>query len=387
MINTAESLQILIDRLAECQRIAIDTEFVWESTYYPALGIVQVGVSEEEVYLVDAATLQDMSPLGAVLANPGIVKILHDAQQDLTILRRVTGAFPKNIFDTRCAAGFVGLTSSVSLTAIVRETLGISLPKTETRTDWLERPLSEKQIEYAEDDVRYLPRLYETLLSGIASRGRETWLGEELRMYDDEALYAETNPGESFWRTKGVGRLSSRELALLRELIFWRESEAQKRNMPRLWILPDETIVKVARRKPRQLAHLTSVRGLSESHVSQYGRGLLHAVKTGLSLPPQECPQREEHPKDDDALTARVDFALAFMKGKSVGAGIDPALLGTRADITTLVREGPDINPDSCRILQGWRHEFMGQDLLMLLQGKLAVRIDTGTGLPRVEDK
>ncbi|MYF17390.1 MAG: ribonuclease D, partial [Gemmatimonadetes bacterium] len=161
LINTPNELETLVNRALDAPCVGIDTEFVWEQTYYPRLGIIQVGLSENDCHLIDAVTLSDLSPLGTLLSDPHTVKILHDAQQDLWILRRITDAIPCNIFDTRCAAGFAGLSSNLSLGNLLRMRLNIQLPKTETRTDWLRRPLSDKQLEYALDGVRFLPAVRE----------------------------------------------------------------------------------------------------------------------------------------------------------------------------------------------------------------------------------
>src|SRR5690606_17063912 len=181
------------------------------------LGIVQVGFSEDDVYLVDAAAL-DLSPLGVVLEDPSIVKILHDAQQDLLLLRRATGAYPQNVFDTQLAAGFVGLSATASLADLVQALFGVALPKTATRTDWLRRPLSDEQLDYAEDDVRYLPEARLRLLDLAGQRGRTEWIAEELAHYDDPARYDEKDPRTQYERISGTGRLDPRQMAVLREL-------------------------------------------------------------------------------------------------------------------------------------------------------------------------
>ncbi len=191
MIDTREALESLVERALTAECVALDTEFVWERTYYPRLGLVQVGFAEDDSALIDAAAFPDLAPLGRVLAAPSVVKILHDAPQDLTILRRATGAYPKNIFDTRRAAGFVGLSATLSLGDLLRETLGVSLTKTEARTDWLRRPLSANQQTYAHDDVRFMPAARAELLARARQRHREAWLHEELAAYDDPALYKE----------------------------------------------------------------------------------------------------------------------------------------------------------------------------------------------------
>jgi len=382
-VQTPEALASLVERAAQAGCIGLAPEFVWEQTYHPALGIVQIALSEMEVFLVDAPAISDLSPLGKMLTDRTVVKIIHDAQQDLTILRRATGAFPQNVFDTRLAAGFVGMGSTISLENLLREALGVKLPKTETRTDWLKRPLSERQIEYAMDDVRHLPALREMLLSGARDRGRERWLEQELALYDDRALYREPDPREQFRRIKGAGKLEPRRLAILRELAAWREEEARRRGLPRMWIVSDEILMNLAKHRPRNTPELRRIKGISEKEIESYGGAMVRAINEGFAMPSDRWPQVEERPKEDEAFGARVDLVLAFMKGKGIEAGVDPALVASRAEITGLVREGPAAAPERHSVLRGWRREFIGEEMLRLLGGKLAVRVDTETGLPR----
>ena len=169
--------------------MALDTEFVWNRTYYPKLGVIQVGLSAEDCHLIDAPAMKDLTPLGQIISNPKIVKILHDAQQDLTILKRATGSHPHNVFDTRCAAGLAGMSSTSSLAELLENVVGVSL--SETRTDWLQRPLSEDQVAYAIEDVCYLHKTREKLIERIGEMGRQDWLREELDAYEDPTLYDE----------------------------------------------------------------------------------------------------------------------------------------------------------------------------------------------------
>ena len=382
MITTSKKLSALISRAKQSPFVALDTEFVWEQTYYPTLGIVQMAIPDEEPHIIDVPAIQDLSPLGEILSDPNIIKILHDAQQDLTILRRATGSLPKNIFDTRCAAGFVGLSSSISLSALLHEAINIDLPKTETRTNWLQRPLTEKQITYAMDDVRYLPDLYNVLASKARELDREAWLAEELSQYDNPQLYQDNDPQEQFRRVKGSGRMESKKMAILRELAAWREEEARRRNCPRLWILTDEALLSLIKQKPKSSTDLASLKGLSEKHRLLYGKMILQAIQKGIAVPQDKRPKLPEPPKDPESLGARVDLALAYMKGKSMNAGIDPAMVASRAEITVVVRNGADAPSNHHRLLQGWRHKFLGEELLQLLAGKLSVSLDTKTGLP-----
>lgn len=381
MIDTQEALQQLVTRALAAEAVALDTEFVWERTYYPKLGVVQLGLGEDDCHLIDAVALEDLSALASLLEAPGIVKILHDAQQDLLILRRATGAFPQNIFDTRHAAGFAGLSSTLSLGDLVEETTGTYLPKTESRTDWLRRPLSEKQREYALDDVRYMHAVRTEILTRAEQMGHADWLHEEMALYNDPALYEEKDPHTQFERLSG-GRLSGPKLAVLREVAAWRENEARQQDRPRGHVVDDKVLKNIASRPPRSSSQMASVRGLDNRAAQRYGNALWDAIQRGLNTPDDDQPDPPDRRPQDETLLAQINLALAYLTGKGLADGIDPALVASRSDVTALIVEGPDAVPADHALLQGWRGAFMGQDLLDLLAGHLAIRIDPASGLP-----
>lgn len=382
IIDTPDALETLVNRALNAPCVGIDTEFVWEQTYYPRLGIVQVGFSENDCHLIDTVTLSDLSPLGTLLSNPHTVKILHDAQQDLWILRRITDAIPRNIFDTRCAAGFAGLGSTLSLGNLLRLCLNIQLPKTETRTNWLRRPLSDKQLAYALNDVRYLPALREHLLTDIQRRGRENWLAEELRQYDIAKLYDDRAPEEQYTRVKGTGRLSRRDMAIVRELATWREKQAQQADRPRTWIISDNAIVQIARRKPQSTQSLKRLRGIPRSIANQHGNSLLNAVQRGLAIDEKNCPPISPPVRPNPFDDARLDLAMAFLRGRCLSEGIDLAMVASRSEVKAYIasKKNATNNP----LHTGWRREFLGADLTALLKGKHAIGINPNTRLPNL---
>ena len=380
LINTPDALETLVNRALDAPCVGIDTEFVWEQTYYPRLGIIQVGLSENDCHLIDTVTLSDLSPLGALIADRHTVKILHDAQQDLWILRRITDAIPCNIFDTRCAAGFAGLSSTLSLGNLLRMCLNIQLPKTETRTDWLRRPLSDNQHAYALNDVRYLPALREYLLTDIQRRDRENWLAEELRQYDVAKLYDDRAPEEQYTRVKGTGRLSRRDMTIVCELAAWREKKARQVDRPRAWIIRDDALVQIARRKPQSIQSLKRLRGIPRSTINQHSNSLLNAVQRGLAIDEKNCPPIPPPVRPDPLDDARLDLAMAFLRGRCLSEGIDIAMVASRSEVKEFIsrKKNATDNP----LHTGWRREFLGADLIALLNGKHAIGINPNTRLP-----
>lgn len=382
MITTHQELMTLIARARAASCVALDTEFVWEHTFYPRLGIIQIGLSETDCHLVDAPAIGDLSPLGNLLGDSSVVKILHDAQQDLWILKHATGIAPKNVFDTRCAAGFAGMSSTLSLVNLLRTCLAVRLSKTETRTDWLQRPLSDEQLAYAADDVRYLPALRNHLHEAVRKRDRTAWLADELALYDDPALYDDRDPDEQYLRVKGTGRLSRRELAIVRELAAWRECEARTRDVPRNRVIGDEALVELARKKPRKTEALRRVRSLNARDIDRIADAVLNAVKQGMLLDERDCPPEAAPAQPNPFHEARLDLAMAFLRGRCLSEGIDVALVAARADVKGLVANGRSQSDN--RLLKGWRREFLGGDLLDLLNGKHGIGIDAETRLPEL---
>lgn len=375
MIDTTADLEALVERARQCPSVALDTEFVWERTYYPHLGVIQIGLSPEECFLVDAVACEDLSSLGALLADAGVIKILHDAQQDLTILCRVSGAAARNVFDTRIVAGFAGLKSTISLQGLLNEVVGVELAKAETRTNWLVRPLSPEQVDYAIDDVRYLQEVRQNLLTLAAERGHTAWLTEELELLDNPALYEAADPRAYFQRIKISRPLAPRELAVLRELGAWRETEAQRRDRPRSHVVDDKALVSLARCKPTTLKGLQSVNHLSPRGVERYGEVLLEQVGRGLAVSQEERPPPVLFPTDKQTLDERTAVVWSHIEQRGEEKGIDPALVASRSEVKELICNGVDDH--SVRLARGWRRAFIGEDLLDQLTQWPAIRLSS----------
>jgi ribonuclease D len=381
MIDSRDELADVCREAEVAGLVGLDTEFVWERTYYPQLGVVQLSVDHDRCYLVDTIALHDFEPLGALLANKGVVKILHDAPQDLTILKRLTGVSPRNIFDTRVAAGFVGYRASLSLQDLAKYLLNISLEKTETRTDWLKRPLSDKQVEYALDDVRWLPSIREQTIERAERNGRIGWMQQELSELDDPATYEARDPDEQYTRVKGAGRVSDRDLGTLQALTAWREREAEHLDLPRRHVIADEVLVAIAKTRPTTVSKLRQIRAIPAPAIDRHGQALLDAVAEGQERRPEPMSKPgQSSPKDD----VRVEFGLAFVRGRAIDEGVDHRLIGSRNDVRDAVLNGETGN--TARLMGGWRREFVGDDLQKVLRGEYALRIGGKNGLPRLSE-
>ncbi len=355
MIDSAESFRAMLARLEGESVLALDTEFVWDRTYYARLGLIQIGLSDGASFLIDPLAIGDLSPLGKFLEDSCKTKILHDAPQDLMILRRATGATARNVFDTRLAAGFAGLISTLSLGNLLSEVLDVHLAKAHTRADWMARPLTPEELEYAADDVRYLPQVATLLRSRAREAGVEAWLNEELVPLDGSDVYEEKDFRDAYLRIRAAASLAPRNLAVLRELAAWREQAARAADRPRRWLLEDGELVSMSTELPGRVCELR----LSPQTVHLYGEALLEAIQRALALPEGEWPAPVFQPSRDPAFRKSVDAAMEQIASCAAECKIDPQLVCSKNEWARWVQEDSLAKAGENPLSRGWRSEFL----------------------------
>ncbi|MBT3192142.1 MAG: hypothetical protein HN341_06265 [Verrucomicrobia bacterium] len=358
MIQTEAALKDVVQRAIAAPRVALDTEFFWERTFYPILGVVQIGFSERECYLIDAIALPELPHFGELLAHAGTEKLLHDAQQDLAILSRITGKTPCSVFDSRRAAGFAGLPSTTSLAALLRDVMTVEIPKTETRSNWLRRPLTKNQIAYALNDVRFLPGLHDALLSRVDELGNRGYLRQEMRQLNSPDFYREFTPVEVFGRMK-TGRLRGQHLVVLLELVRWREATARTRDIPRAHVLRDTDLQRLASHAPRSIGELSQMQDIPRGTARRYGTEILAALEAGqeaAALPKGLKPRSRRLPP---SLQNKVDERIRDMKKAATEAGIDPALVASKAAMIELIAAEHATPKGDHALMHGWRKHFV----------------------------
>jgi ribonuclease D len=301
-------------------------------------------------------------------------------------LVRTTGSYPNNVFDTQRAAGFIGQSSSISLCNLLKNVLGIHLSKTETRTNWLKRPLSKRQIEYALNDVRYLPRLRNIIIEKVGKNGFINWLFEEQKVYDNPDLYKDKDTYSRLQKIKGIKQLTSKELAILFELVDWREKEAQEINVPREHIIRDKTLILLSKFKSKKVKKINNSKDFTEKMNRLYGEKIIKAINKALNLPPDQWPEKSFTFHDDNTLNARIDFIVACIKGKCIANEIDPALIASRMEISEFVKGFHEKYSNSSQLSYGWRKEFIGDIIKKVLSGKRSVCLNPSTGLPQISN-
>jgi ribonuclease D len=361
LVTSQSALDAAVFRMQGARRLALDTEFLRERTYFPQLCLVQIA-TDADCFLVDPLAGLDLAPLYGLLADRSRPKILHSARQDLELLSLATGSVPGPLFDTQIAAALLGLMPQVGYAEIVARRLGHSIDKRQTRTDWSRRPLSAEQLAYAADDVRHLLELHSQLEQELESKGRRAWLDEESVALEDPSLYR-TEPDAAWRRLKGLGRLRPREQVVARALAGWREERAIASDKPRGWILSDETLLAIVNAAPRSIEDLEQVRSLPPAVVRKRGEELLALVEAARTAPVDgtmsPAPQRPT--PEQQALASRL---MQVVREEAEKLGISAEVLATRRDIDALAQGSRDVAP-----LRGWRGEVLGAKLRAALPG------------------
>lgn len=378
LITTSDDLARFCDTLRGAPYIALDTEFVWERSYFARLCLVQVAYGPHAAAIDPLAPGIDLRPLGALLRDTQTLKVLHAATQDLAIFLEKLGEVPGPVFDTQIAASVCGLGEQPGYAKLVEAMLGISLDKGPQATDWSLRPLTERQLAYALSDVTHLCGIYEALQAELARTGRGAWVHEEMAALLDPGRYR-TDPWEA-WRRIRIRRPTPRALGVLRELAAWREHEAIHRDVPRGWLVKDEALVEIAVTLPESADDLARVRRLSESFArGRDGAALLDCVRHGLEIPEDELPEpaRRPRPEGSEPLVALLS---ALLTQQCAAHGVAPNLVAKRADLIRIAtEEAPDVPA-----LSGWRRQIFGASAVALCSGQLALTVRDGavTAIP-----
>ena len=290
LVENLAALQQVLERNADATAVAIDTEFMRRSTFYPQAALVQLCFPGEDlVWLLDPTRIEDFSPLIELFRKPSVMKILHSPSEDLEVFQQLIGVQPLPLFDTQRAAAFLDMGYGLSYPALVKATVGQQVTKSETRSDWLARPLTAAQREYAAQDVLFLPEIYRQLLEPLAATGKLEWLLEE---GEAAAAIANRDEGATVRRIKSAWKLDRQQLAVLMTVIDWRERRARQVDKPRGWILSDRHCLGIARCIPGSLQDFHAIEGFPSAVLRKQGAVLLELVARARALEEQDLPQR-----------------------------------------------------------------------------------------------
>ena len=366
-VTTTDGLAAACERLVQAPYVALDTEFMRDTTYWPKLCLIQAATPSFAVIIDPLAEGIDLAPLVEVLRNPNIVKVFHASRQDIEIFFHQTDTIPAPLFDTQVAAMVCGFGDAAAYETLVRELAHAQIDKSSRFTDWSRRPLSDKQQTYALSDVTHLCRVYESLVRQLAKSGRSHWLEEEMSVLRAPETY-ELKPEEA-WRRLKMRSGNRRFTGVLMEVAAWRERVAQDRNVPRSRVLKDEALFEIAAQAPQSIEDLDALRGVPKGFAgSRAAQSLVEAVRTGLSLPASAIPdvERGSSPQVSGAI---ADMLRVLLKIRCEEHGVAQKLIASSSDLDAIAA---DDNAD-VSALSGWRREIFGEAAIELKRGRVAL--------------
>ncbi len=368
LISDSLALAAFCGRQAKAKFIAVDTEFMRDTTYWPKLCLVQIGGPDELAAIDTVAPDLELGPLAELLNNRGVLKVFHSARQDMEIFYHLMGRLPAPIFDTQVAAMVCGFGDSVGYETLARKLAGAKTDKASRFTDWSRRPLTERQLNYALADVHHLRPIYQKLRKKLEKNGRAEWLREEMAVLTRPETY--TLEPETAWQRLKTRSGDRRYLAVLQALAAWRETEAQRRDVPRGRVLRDEQMFDIAAHTPNTPEQLARTRGLGHDLArGRIGKAILAAVEAGLAVPEAERPAPVPKAELPKGLGPLVDLLKVLLKLRCEEHDVAQRLVASTADLERIAADDEAPVP----ALRGWRSEIFGTDALALKQGRLTL--------------
>lgn len=368
-IDQDDQLTALCANWRQQAAIAVDTEFMRSETFYPIAGLLQIG-DGKGCYLVDPLAIKNLDPLRELLLDPAVTKVLHSCSEDLEVFQRWLGIVPAPLFDTQIAAAFAGLGFSLGYSSLVKQLLNTEIPKDETRSDWLQRPLSLAQLKYAALDVAHMLVVYGKLLQLLKANGRLEWVKSDCADLVAQACRAE-DFSDAYQKVGFAWKLRPLELAILRELCMWREREARERDIPRNRLIKEPSLWEIARKKVQDLAQLQKIPDIPSRTLKADAETILHIVASALNSPESSWPARLDPPlaqSEGPLMKNLKNFVREFAEQQQIPAEV----LIRKKDYEFIVRSGMKGGEYQLPLrLQGWRFGLIGEGLLRIAQGQL----------------
>ena len=391
-VRTPEALARLAASLRGTEALAVDSESDSLHHFPEKVCLMQLATPAGDVFLVDPLAVRDLDPLAAIFADRTVVKVLHGAAYDLASMKRDFAFKIAGLFDTMVAAQFLGM-PEVGLSALLRQVLGVESGDSRQKDDWAVRPLSPEQEQYAAEDVRHLIALRARLVEALAARGRDGWVEEECRALEATPAAVRIFKPDDCFAIRGVRTLDRRGLAVLQALFVAREAWAQASGRPPFKVVGNDTLLRLAARRPTTLDDLARVPGCTPTVVQRYGEGMLQAVARGAAVSEAQLPvlRRPQKPRLPPAVERRVAALLAWRSEAAPRLGLDPGLVLPRRLIERLAEAAPP-NSTALSAVDGvrrWRAGALGQEILAALHGPEPSRHgrQTDGGAPRAQGR
>ena len=376
IVTDPAGVRTCCDDVSGSMQVGFDTEFVGEDTYLPHLCLVQVATARA-LYVLDPFDCGPLDDFWELIADPNRLVVVHAGREEVRICNGAVGRPPGNIFDVQVAAGLVGFGYPLGYGALVGSVLKKRLAKGETLTDWRKRPLSQEQIRYAFDDVRDLLAVWKKIDAKLTQLGRAGWAREEFAAFTARAL-RDSSEAERWRKLKGASNLDSRRLAVVREVHRWREVAAGKKNRPARTVLRDDLIVEIAKRNPKRIEEIETLRGLGRADVS----GIFEAVERARHLSSDQWPAEAERDTDPHAVALVASLLGVVLADWCARQELTTPLVATSADVRRLVRAASrgEPPPAECGLTVGWRKDHVLPVLLEVLEGRRALRVKSLEG-------
>lgn len=375
IITTTADLKNLCDTLAATPFVTVDTEFLRDKSYYPKLCLIQIAAPEGGAYAIDPlADDIDLTPLFTLFQNEKVVKVFHSAKQDIEIILHLSNKIPTPLFDTQVAAMVCGFGEAASYATLVEKLAGAHIDKSSRFTDWSQRPLTKKQIDYALSDVTYLREVYLKLKAELEKHQRESWVQEEMENLLDPQTYR-ANP-DDVWKKIRTRTHAKPFLYMVKELAKWRELKAQELNVPKTHLLKDPVLLQLAASAPKNYEKLSKVRGIARAAEKQLAAELLEIIERVSNTPKKEIPTLEK-PKervDTSRYKAILDLLRVLLKAKAQEHNVAEKLIASGDDIAQLATGKMEGLPCS----HGWRHKVFGMAAQKLLDGNVGLAVKKG---------
>lgn len=374
IIKTQEELDQICEKLAQKPYITIDTEFLRDKTFYPILCLVQLSSDDFDAVALDPIEYDlDWTPFNDLMQNENVLKVFHAARQDLEIFYYLNNKIPHPIFDTQVAAMVCGYGDSIAYNKLVQDITGHSLAKNAQFTDWSRRPLSDKQLKYALDDVIYLRDAYKSLDKRLKDQGRDGWLKEEMEILTSPSTYE--LPPEDMWKRIKIRSDKPEVLNILRALAAWREETARRKDVPRNRIIKDDALADIAVYMPKDIEGLRRIRSLSKDIANgKAGDIILTLIEKARKSDKSTWPTVKAKTPFPKNATPTLEMLKLLLKINASKADVAGKMIANKADLETIATEDiPDV-----AAMKGWRYELFGKDAQLLKNGKLTLGLHKG---------
>ena len=341
--------------LGSHDHIGVDTEFMREKTFFAELCLIQIATGDD-IYCVDPLTEHGKSEFWKALMRD--TWVVHSARQDIEVVFQSSEIMPQKLFDTQVAAGLLGFAPQMGYASLVKELFDVEIDKTHTRANWLRRPLPQKFLQYAAEDVEWLLPAREALCEQLDRKGRLAWAEEDSAQLLDPALY-DVDPALAISRLKGARNLRGRRRAAAARLAAWRESEALRANRPRQWIAKDSALLEIASRLPESISALNRIDDLPAGLIRRSGKTLLAEVAASA----QDDRNYRPPPVATEAQKAQLKSMQQRVAGFAKELGVAAETIASKRDLSAVI-----INRErDSKLLSGWRRDVLGDTLLEAL--------------------